>query len=453
MSHDETPDPGNPMHSSAPGISPRRRDDIIGALRRGTVPADGLDQLAVGLDHFADALGEELDQVSSGGAIVKAVRGEYGSGKTFFTRHLAEQALRRGFATAEVQISETETPLHRLETVYRRTTESLRTASVAPSAFRSVLDTWLYTIEEDAIAADPAVEDSEQRLATATGNLLDTRLADVSSTTPAFALALRAYHGASGTDAALADGLAAWLAGQPHVAAAAKRAAGIKGDLDHFGAMSFLQGLLTVLRDAGHAGLLLVLDEVETLQRMRSDVRDKALNALRQLMDEIDAGRYPGLYLVLTGTPAFYDGPNGIKRLPPLAQRLDTPFMPDPRFDNPRAVQIRLPGFTQESLTAVGVRVRGLYARGRENETRLREQIDDVYLADFSRAVAGELGAKVGLAPRIFLRKLVDVLDRVDQFAEFDPRRDYAVTVSEADTAVAVPREDPDDVELDLGDD
>ena len=59
----------------------------------------------------------------------------------------------------------------------------------------------------------------------------------------------------------------------------------------------------------------------------------------------------------------------------------------------------------------------------------------------------------MGLAPRIFLRKLVDVLDRVDQFAEFDPRRDYAVTVSEADTAVAGPREDPDDVELDLGDD
>ncbi|MCT2295876.1 BREX system ATP-binding protein BrxD [Brachybacterium muris] len=441
------------MAATGTGISPRRRGDIIGALRRGTVPADGLDQLAVGLDHFADALGEELEQVSGGGAIVKAVRGEYGSGKTFFTRHLAEQALRRGFATAEVQISETETPLHRLETVYRRTTESLRTASVAPSAFRSVLDTWLYTIEEDAIAANPAVENSEEHLAAATGELLDARLADVSSTTPAFALALRAYHAASGTDAALADGLAAWLAGQPHVAAAAKRAAGIKGDLDHFGAMSFLQGLLTVLRDAGHTGLLLVLDEVETLQRMRSDVRDKALNALRQLMDEIDAGRYPGLYLVLTGTPAFYDGPNGIKRLPPLAQRLDTPFMPDPRFDNPRAVQIRLPGFTQESLTAVGVRVRDLYARGRENETRLREQIDDAYLADFSRAVAGELGAKVGLAPRIFLRKLVDVLDRVDQFAEFDPRRDYAVTVSEADTAVAGPREDPDDVELDLGDD
>lgn len=438
------------MSASASGISPRRRSDIIGALRRGTVPSEGLDQLAVGLDRFADALAGELDQVAGGGAAVKAVRGEYGTGKTFFTRHLAEQALRRGFATAEVQISETETPLHRLETVYRRITESLRTASVAPSAFRSVLDTWLYTIEEDAIDADPAIEASPERLAAATADLLDKRLAEVSTTTPSFALALRTYHRAS-DDPAVADGLAAWLGGQPHVAAAAKRAAGIKGDLDHFGAMSFLQGLLTVLRDAGHPGLLVVLDEVETLQRMRSDVRDKALNALRQLMDEIDAGRYPGLYLVLTGTPAFYDGPNGIRRLPPLAQRLDTEFLTDTRFDNPRAVQIRLPGFTQDSLVQVGARVRDLYADGSPHQQRLHEKVDDAYLADFSRVLAGELGAKVGLAPRIYLRKLVDVLDRVDQFAEFSPRTDYTVRVSDAELAVGT-HEDPDDIELDLGD-
>ena len=38
---------------------------------------------------------------------------------------------------------------------------------------------------------------------------------------------------------------------------------------------------------------------------------------------------------------------------------------------------------------------------------------------------------KVGVAPRTFLRKLVaEVLDRVDQFADFDPRRDYPPTVS-----------------------
>ena len=140
--------------------------------------------------------------------------------------------------------------------------------------------------------------------------LLEQRLAAVSVRTPAFAQALRAYRSAVvAGDSATADALAAWLGGQPHVAAAAKRSAGIRGELDHFGAMGFLQGLLEVLRDAGHPGLLLVLDEVETLQRVRGDVRDKAFNALRQLLDEIDAGRYPGLFLVITGTAAVLRRP------------------------------------------------------------------------------------------------------------------------------------------------
>ena len=69
---------------------------------------------------------------------------------------------------------------------------------------------------------------------------------------------------------------------------------------------SFLQGVLVVLRDSGHPGLMLILDEVETIQRVRSDVRDKSLNALRQLIDEVDAGRFPGLYLVITGTSRSY---------------------------------------------------------------------------------------------------------------------------------------------------
>jgi hypothetical protein len=103
--------------------------------------------------------------------------------------------------------------------------------------------------------------------------------------------------------------------------------------------------LLTVLRDSGGAGLLVVLDEVETIQRVCGDVRDKSLNALRQLIDEIDAGRFPGLYLLITGTAAFFDGPQGVQRLEPLAQRLHVDFKTDACFDNPRAVQIRLAAF------------------------------------------------------------------------------------------------------------
>jgi len=393
-------------------VSAARRRTAIDALRRGAVPESGLDLLATGLGRFESALDAELDAVASGASVFKAVRGEYGSGKTFFTRWLGERAKQRNFAVSEIQVSETETPLHRLETVYRRLTERLSTTSFPPSALRPVVDAWFYALEEDALAAGADEDD----LSGAVEQLLAARLTEVSRHAPSFATALRGYR------SALADG--------DEATAAARRAAGVRGDLDHFGALGFLQGLLTVLRDSGHRGLFVVLDEVETLQRVRSDARDKALNALRQLIDEVHSGRFPGLYLVITGTPAFYDGQQGVQRLAPLAQRLATDFTTDPRFDNPRAVQLRLPGFTLESLTGLGVTIRDLYASGADAPGRIEALADDAYIADLARAVGGALGGKVGVAPRLFLKKLIgDVLDRIDQFPDFDPGQHYRLTV------------------------
>lgn len=410
-------------------ISPRRRREIIDALRRGTVPQQGLDIMAVGLGRFEAAIGDELDAVKHGTAQFKAVRGDYGSGKTFFARWVTESAKRKNFATAEIQISETETPLYKLEKVYRRIVENLSTPTVSSGAFSDVINGWLYVLGQDAQAAGPTdAADLELR----TNELLEKRLASVSKEAPSFAMALRAYHqmsmSAKDTEA---DALLAWLGGQPHVSSNARRSAGVRGELDHFGALGFLQGLLTVLRDSDYSGLVLVLDEVETLQRMRSDVREKSLNALRQLMDEVDSGRFPGLYLLMTGTPAFYDGQQGVQRLAPLAQRLQTDFATDSRFDNPRATQIRLHGFTPGSLVELGSRVRDIYATGTVHAERIHTVVDDAYIADLAGAVAGNLGSRTGVAPRLFLKKLIaDVLDRVDQFPDFDPRKHYDLTVS-----------------------
>ncbi|MGW0486437.1 BREX system ATP-binding protein BrxD [Nonomuraea sp. NPDC003214] len=410
-------------------VSGARRRAVIDALRRGAVPESGLDLLATGLARFESALDAELDACASGASVFKAVRGEYGSGKTFLARWLGERAKRRNFAVSEIQISESETPLHRLETVYRRLTERISTASFPPSALRSIVDAWFYALEEDALAAGA----SDDELSGAMEKLLEARLAEVSRQAPSFATALRGYRAASlAGDEATAAAILAWLGGQPHVAAAARRTAGVRGDLDHFGALGFLQGLLTVLRDSGHPGLLVVLDEVETLQRVRSDARDKALNALRQLIDEVHSGRFPGLYLLITGTPAFYDGRQGVQRLAPLAQRMATDFTTDPRFDNPRAIQLRLPGFSLESLVDLGITIRDLYAAGASD--RIKTVADDAYIAELASAVGGALGGKVGVAPRLFLKKLVgDVLDRIDQFDEFDPRLNYRLTLAKGE--------------------
>lgn len=420
-------------------ISPQRRNEIVDALRRGTVPSRSLDAFAIGVERFQAAIDAELDQVAVGQGMFKAVRGEYGSGKTFFGRWLQERARQRGFAVSEIQISETETPLHRLETVCRRLVERLSTADVPMGALRSVIDGWFFTLEEDVIAEGKVAADDSVALLARTNELLEQRLGAITRQAPSFAAALRGYRTAlAAGDTAKADGLVAWLGGEPNVAASVKRDAGIKGEVDHFTALSFLQGLLTLLRDSGRPGLLVVLDEVETLQRVRGDIREKGLNALRQLIDELQGGRFPGLYLLITGTPAFFDGPQGAQRLPPLAQRLHVDFGADSKFDNPRAVQIRLAAFTIESLVEVGMKVRDLYAAHAEHAERVRTLANDDYVRTLASAITGELGGKVGIVPRIFLKKLVgEVLDRIDLYAEFDPRRDYALTVAQSELTAA----------------
>jgi len=416
-------------------VSPQRRLDILDALRRGAVPGTGLDVLAVGLDAMSDAFDEELDRLPTGGSVFKAIRGDYGSGKTFTTRWLAEQAKARGMAAAEVQISEVDTPPHKYQTIYRRLVEQLSTSTERSGALRSIVDAWFFNLEDDVLATGEVDENDAAALTQRTGELIEQRLGEINKTAPAFSAVLRAYLTATNEgDGATADGLLAWLGGQPHVAASVKRKANIKGDLDHDGALGFLAGLLSLLKNAGYPGLVLVLDEIETMQRMRTDVRDKGLEAMRKLIDNIYESRFPGLYLCVTGTPAFFDGQQGVQRLAPLAQRLATDFSGDPRFDNPRAVQIRLRGFDLDALVEVGRKVRDLFAAGAADPARVHALVDDRYLEDLAQAVAGQLGGHVGVSPRVFLKKLVaDVLDRVELHADFDPRVHYKLTVTDTD--------------------
>lgn len=429
------------------------KKDVIEALRRGTVPRRGLDLFAVGTERFAGSLKEELDRCATGGAVFKALRGDFGCGKSFTARWYQQQALARGFAVAEVQVSENDTPLHRLETVYRRAMEGLRTAEWDSGAFRAVVSQWLMGLEEEVSKTlrDP---DDLQALTEGVGNLLEARLKDVSAVQPQYAAVLRAYHAAEiAGDHALSEGLIAWLMGQPNVSADIKKRAGIKGEIDHTGALGFLRGLLAVLQQCGRPGLLLVLDEVETIQRVRTDSRDKSLEAIRKLIDDLYGGRFSGLYVLITGTPAFFDGPNGVKRLSPLAQRLHVDFSGDAKWDNPRDVQVRLFPFDQARLLEVGRRVRDLYPT--EAKERMQARVSDAVIAGLANAVAGKLGGKVGIAPRIFLRKLVaTILDRVDLFADFDPQKDLDIRIDADELTIeeqaAASGKKPDEIELDL---
>jgi hypothetical protein len=402
-------------------------EDIVQALRGGLVPRRGLHHLATGMDALMRAVEQELDFVATGKGTAKWIRGEYGSGKTFATRLLCARARDRGFATAEVQISINDTPLHHLETVYRRLIERLETAADGPGAFQGIVDAWLYQVGDEVQQLQGIAED-DPRLADATEKRLEDKLSELARQNQTFPAVLRAYHRAMfDGDFATAQGLIAWLAGQPHVSSSIIAKAGIRGKLDGQAALTFLAGLLCLLRQTDRPGLVVVLDEVETVQRMNSQTRDKALNALRQLMDQLANDQLQGLYLVVTGTRDFFEGYKGIKSLTALYQRVNVSFGDDPQFDNLRAAQVRLSPFDSARLLEVGRRVRDLYPATQPD--RVSARVSDAFLQGLVEKVTAGFGGKVTVAPRVFLRELIDVIDRVEQHEAYDPAAHYKLTL------------------------
>jgi hypothetical protein len=133
---------------------------------------------------------------------------------------------------------------------------------------------------------------------------------------------------------------------------------------------------------------------------------------------------------------------------------LHVDFQTDARFDNPRAVQLRLTTFDHNRLIEVGTKVRELYAADCSAPSRVRSLVNGEYIESLARSLTGKLGGKTGIAPRLFLKKLVsDVLDRVDQYDDFDPRKDYQLTVTNSEmtnTEREAQAQSVDDIELDL---
>lgn len=410
-------------------IVPESRE-IVAALRSGVVPRTGLSHFAMGLEPLAKAVTDELSLVGEGKGGSKWIRGEYGTGKTFASRYLCTEARAKGFATSEVQISINDTPLHHLETVYRRLVERLETAADGQNAFQAIVDAWLYQLGEE-VRRVKGLTEEDPGFADATEERLEDKLADLSRQNPTFARVLRGYHRAlHNGDYATAQGLLAWLGGQPHTDRSVMSKAGVTGKIDGQAALIFLFGILQLLRQSGYPGLVVVLDEVETIQRMNAQTRVKSLIALRDFVNMLADEKLPGLYLIVTGTRDFFEGYKGLKNEPALYGRVHVNFDATPKFDNLRAAQVRLLPFDEDRLLRVGQRIRDLYPS--EQPARIQSKVSDAFLQSLVAQVTTGFGGKVAVAPRLFLRELTDVLDRVDQHQDFDPIAHYKLTIHDA---------------------
>ena len=217
-----------------------------------------------------------------------------------------------------------------------------------------------------------------------------------------------------------AGSLISWLCGSDNVGAGPRRAAGIRGEIGSRDALDYLRGVLAIVRAAGYEGLLIVIDEAETILRMRSDSRHKSLNGLRQIADA--SGSNPHLIWLFTGTPDFFDSRHGVAGLTPLYDRIK--FLSQGRFASLRQPQLALTPFDASRLRGVAMRLREMYpARDRG---RLEDKVSDAFVDRLIAEVTRGFRGDVGVVPRQFLREFVNQMDLVDEHADYEPMRDYA---------------------------
>ncbi|MBK8256772.1 MAG: BREX system ATP-binding protein BrxD [Polyangiaceae bacterium] len=416
--------------------SKRDREHIFERLRSGIVPERGLEAFAVGIEKQRAEIHRLLDLAASGEGVFKFLRGGYGCGKTFMARLALLDALHYtrkgdppgslGFATSFVVVSDNDLHFHKFDDVYRKVVRELGTASCARGALGDIIDRWIARVENALIdgGADENAPDFDR--------MVEQRIEeDISSLTAGKApedlgrVLREIFKLKQAGRLREAGSLLSWLSGSENVGAAEKRLAGIKGDITGADAMAYLGGILEIVKAAGYKGLVIVIDEAETILRMRQDVRGKSLNGIRQIIDAAD--RFKGAFWIFTGTPELFDNRRGVAGLQPLHDRIR--FQIEGNLVSMRQPQLELRPFDRDRLKDVGLRLRELYPMGDPNIVA-QKVTPEVILAKVDEVTKG-YGGDVGIVPRQFLRRLVNLFDVVAENPDADLPEPQVTVVEE----------------------
>lgn len=388
------------------GLSATAARSIIKSLRDGVVPPNGAEYFSAGRDSWVDSLVENLEDLSDVAedeGILRIFNGRNGDGKSHLMELLRQRGLKQGFAVSRVVISQT-VPLYRWDKVYAAIAASVTTPSrPRRPGIRSILDPR---------SPDPGVASNRAELVQ---KGIDVR--SLPGIDPSFATAVFRYATQSTVNLDSEQDLlllGAWLEG----AATRLPNLAVNTTIDRTNGARMLRSLSLVLRHFGLAGLVLMIDEVESVLNLSSNNRRESYQTLRLL---VDRDNIPSRTLVVASTtpPMFTDADKGIATYPALASRISPgPAGSHVNYHSTVADLTRTP-LTAADFREVGHRIRQIHARARNWPAEQRVS-DDFLSAAAAVASSGDL--VLAFSPtRVFVKLVTDILDLAEQHDSFLP--------------------------------
>ncbi len=299
----------------------------------GTPPEFGIEAFTVGLDRLLQVVEDEyLNGILKYNlSSFKLVTGNYGGGKTHFLYAVRNRAFKHNYCVAYVSLSPVECPFDKLELVYKMVALNL-TAPQETSRLATLTDKGIDAVIRHWAATWRSKEDNPERLQK---YLLELPVTDSTSF----------FNGVKGAFSALLaediDGFTEavqWLKGE-EISREARARYKISERIDKSTAFRMLRSLIQWVHTIGFRGVVLLFDEAERGMSISSSRdRRRALDNLRQLVDECGNSRLPGAMffyavpdenLLLEGSGPVYEA---------LKQRLRSGFSEA----NPVGVRINL---------------------------------------------------------------------------------------------------------------
>ena len=249
-----------------PKIKPRERDTIIQALRAGVVPKLGLRYIQVGRTREIEELVGDIERIGEGGASIRFIIGEYGSGKTFFLNLIRLVALEKGMVVLAADV----TPDRRLHasggqarSLYAELTRNASTRTKPDGgAMASIVERFASQTVHEAEKNNRNPED-----------VIREKLVHMEELTGGydFAKVISLYwRGFDADDDELKSAALRWLRGEYSTRTEARQALGVRTIVDDASVYDQLKLLSLFVREAGYQGLVVSLDELVNLYKLAS---------------------------------------------------------------------------------------------------------------------------------------------------------------------------------------
>lgn len=379
-------------------LKPFQARAIIEGLRKGIVPTEYVSFFTVGRQNWLKFVEEDLDCfIANGGGKVRFINGDYGDGKTHFMSVIQRLALQKGFASSFVVLTR-DVPIHKFEVVYQEIVLQLR-GNFEGIGIRSALKQWI----------------KEQKTAQLDLGVLSTSLHETPGLGLDFANALIGLlqdppsppSEEEGENVDLKEVLYQWFEGKKVVKKHLKRFH-VFELLNKANSKQFLQSLIIFLRMTGHKGLILLLDELETVLAQGASIRNAAYENVRLLMDNTEHAQYLQLFFSLI--PDVLLSEKGFKSYDALWSRVRTVGDSDDLNYRGTLVDLHKTPLRRQELVDLGVSLRKIH------EISYRWSAEQSVPNDLIAAMCEkqeEMGALSEV--RLFIKQMIRCLDVTEQ--------------------------------------